>query len=66
MIFKLRKTAIGGICGHGLTDGPFIDGGGVLLEKRRGNEWLENEPTTKVDTDGFVRSSGERIELMAQ
>ena len=51
VVFKLRKSTAGGVCSHRSADRPFIDGGGlVLLEKRRGNEWLQNKPTTEVDT----------------
>jgi hypothetical protein len=56
VVFKLRKSAAGGVRGHGRADGPFIDSSGlVLLEQRWGNEWLEDKPATEVDAEGFVR-----------
>jgi hypothetical protein len=49
VVFKLRKTTAGGVRSHGDADSPFIDGVRlVLLEKRRGNEWLEDKPTAEV------------------
>lgn len=63
VVFELRNTAAGGVCGHVCADGPFIDGRRlVLLEKIRGDEWLENEPTSEVYATRFIRSSGGCIE----
>ena len=54
VVFKLRKPTAGGIRGHSGTDGPFINGGRlVLLEKRRGNERFEDKPTTEVNAARF-------------
>jgi hypothetical protein len=46
VIFKLRKSATGGVRSHGCADSPFVDGGGILLEEGRGDERLEDEPST--------------------
>jgi hypothetical protein len=67
MIFKLRNATAGGICGHSHADGPFVDSSRlILLEKCRGNEWLENKPTAEIDTKIFIRSCGERIASIVQ
>lgn len=50
MVFKLRKSAVGGVCGHGCAEGPLIDGGRlVFLVQCRGDEGFEDKPTTEVD-----------------
>lgn len=67
VILKLRNATASGVRGHVCGDGPFIDGRRlVLLEKRWGNEWLKNEPTTEVDAVRFVRSGSECMRSAAQ
>lgn len=56
MVFKLRKSTVAGICGHGCAERPLVDGLRlVFLEERRGDERLEDKPATEVDAELFDR-----------
>ena len=54
MILKLRKPTAAGVRGHGYANRPLINSSRlVLLEKRRGNERLEDKPAAKIDAEEF-------------